>query len=262
MAIRQTPFNTDHAINMVHLIQVAYSQYSGALPVLPFVYGDYTILEYIFFTDFVSETRGAAGVKAPYGFIAQSTLDPSEFTVALRGTEGYVEWYDDLHLKLDPYFIGKGETEMGFTRIYDSGRVDVIATINKWLATVDSPKLYVTGHSLGAGLATILAFDLANDPATVPSDLHVYTFASPMVGDKLFAANYDVLIPQTWRVANQLDVITWLPSSLMGYHHVDTEQELTFGLTVKPTPICRHALTTYLYGLDSSLGIPADCAWF
>ena len=71
-----------------------------------------------------------------------------------------------------------------------------------------------------------------------------------MVGDKMFAAHYDLKVPKTWRVVNQYDWIPLLPTELLNYHHVDTELELTYGFNVWPLPTVRHDLNTYLKGVQ------------
>jgi len=47
----------------------------------------------------------------------------------------------------------------------------------------------VTGHSLGGALATLLVTDLNATTALKPQ---AWTFASPQVGDAVFAARYGV----------------------------------------------------------------------
>lgn len=70
-------------------------------------------------------------------------------------------------------------------------------------------RLWLTGHSLGAGLAT-----LAADRLEGVDGLH--TFGSPHVGDAAFAARFDV---PGWRFRNHADAIAWLPGTLLGYVH-------------------------------------------
>lgn len=46
------------------------------------------------------------------------------------------------------------------------------------------------------------------------------TFGSPRVGNVDFAAEFDRLIPNTWRVNNLLDPVPKIPLMIMGYEHV------------------------------------------
>lgn len=48
-------------------------------------------------------------------------------------------------------------------------------------------KLYITGHSLGAALATLFAFEAAAEPDNViPKPVSLFTFGGPYVGDETF----------------------------------------------------------------------------
>lgn len=77
-------------------------------------------------------------------------------------------------------------------------------------------QLYVTGHSLGAALATLFAFQVATEPDTViPKPVSLITFGGPYVGDESFRSAHQVLESQgrlrNLRVTNHRDLITTVP---------------------------------------------------
>ena len=76
----------------------------------------------------------------------------------------------------------------------------------------------VTGHSLGAALATLYVAENAGGEVATPL---VGTFASPRVGDSAFATKFDQLGITSWRIVNELDVVPKLP--FIGFAHVATE---------------------------------------
>ena len=79
------------------------------------------------------------------------------------------------------------------------------------LLTTNS-KIFITGHSLGAGLATLAALhisQIAKKKGTNAS-ISLYTFASPRVGDETFA-EYFKYIPLCYRVINSEDLIQSVP---------------------------------------------------
>ena len=69
--------------------------------------------------------------------------------------------------------------------------------------------LWISGHSLGAALATLTA-------DRFPKVRSLYTFGSPRVGDREFAENFTV---EAHRFVNGNDIISRLPPEGL-YHHV------------------------------------------
>lgn len=84
-------------------------------------------------------------------------------------------------------------------------------------ATRDNQPLYITGHSLGGALATLMAAFLSN--GSWPG-VAVYTFGSPRVGNRGFAALYDHLVPNTWRYVHDNDLYSRFPWQLGRFRHV------------------------------------------
>ncbi len=119
-------------------------------------------------------------------------------------------------------------------------------------AILNRVNVEVTGHSLGAALATLYVATNASDRQLHVS--RVYTFASPLVGDTEFVATFDRLDVESWRIADPYDVVTVLP--LLGFRHVNNLVEANPGDRVNRTVECLHSMDTYLYlvhaGLSSS----------
>jgi len=91
-------------------------------------------------------------------------------------------------------------------------------TISKVLA--DNPgNLYVTGHSLGAAMATIAASRM-QDRVTA-----LITFGSPRVGNAEFVKSLTV---DHYRVQNNCDDVTKVPFMLMGFAHHGTHKYMNF----------------------------------
>jgi hypothetical protein len=86
----------------------------------------------------------------------------------------------------------------------------------------DNPgyKLYITGHSLGGALASVVAFYLANDDS-IPKPVTCITFASPRVGDYGFREATNVLEQakklRVLRVVNNNDSIAMMP--MTNFYH-------------------------------------------
>ncbi|KAJ6721658.1 hypothetical protein OIU85_024720 [Salix viminalis] len=158
--------------------------------------------------------------------------------VAFRGTE-QVRWKDlrtDLMVVptgLNPERIGgdfKQEVQVhsGFISAYDSVRIRIISIIKLLISYIDNGAeppfkwhVYVTGHSLGGALATLLALELSSSQLVKRGAISVtmYNFGSPRVGNKKFAEAYNQKVKDSWRVVNHRDIVPTVPR-LMGYCHV------------------------------------------
>jgi hypothetical protein len=193
-----------------------------------------------------------------------------DVVIAIRGTEGILEWVQDARFSQIPcpFLASAGNTEDGFTDMYSSFRVgsaanaakliDALPTLQFPVAVGPATPVVVCGHSLGGALATLLVLDVAaNSPFKNPT---AYTYASPRVGDSTFVATYDHMVPDTYRIANRLDIVPKLPLPPL-YDHVLGLYEINGGTTIKWTVPCEHVLNSYLHLLSIASGgaaIPLD----
>ncbi|HEV2961504.1 MAG TPA: IPT/TIG domain-containing protein [Candidatus Angelobacter sp.] len=76
-----------------------------------------------------------------------------------------------------------------------------------------APTVYVTGHSLGGAMATMVALYLAAQTwAPLTPTFQVYTFAAPSAGLQSFASYYDEVFTSkglAWRVYNAWDAVPY-----------------------------------------------------
>ena len=143
----------------------------------------YTVITTIYANDLATDldpARGADTVSIGLIFQAAGTGD---VVVAIRGTEGILEWVHDAEfLQVNcPFLAGAGHTDDGFTAMYNSFRIGVSP-----IRRASSPHCYppFAAGRLGGHLrsqlgrpATLLALDLAaNSGIKNPT---AYTYASP-----------------------------------------------------------------------------------
>jgi hypothetical protein len=180
--------------------------------------------------------RELIGEKQLFGFIARSMTQRNKIFVVFRGTREAAEWFNNFRpvpkAFLEKDFEGLGEVRNGFNLIYTSTRdgidLDKVFKSNQKFTTLtieetitqffekalesnDQLEIFVTGHSLGAGLATLAALHIkkiAELKAARPS-IQLYTFASPRVGDEVFASHFNNI--QCFRVINSEDLIQAVP---------------------------------------------------
>jgi triacylglycerol lipase len=190
-----------------------------------------------------------------YGWLAKT---PDEFVVVVRGTDGWKEWLEDM--EGDPMSVMgfPGRVEAGFFGIYSSlafrSQTDDIAPFAAIKGLVGSPPVTIIGHSLGAALATYLAYDLANPVWLGNGKVSARLFASPHPGDDKFAKAFGERVPDHMMWRNVRDVVPKVPVSL-GYSAVPKVTELTPGLDVKDSMACNHHALVYLSLIDPQLDL-------
>jgi Lipase (class 3) len=283
-------FNPKAAILYGQFVKAAYSMYDPAtltpLPSADFPAG-YELTAWVNMRDFI------LGSTDPvfYGFIAQSMTDATQFVLTIRGTSNGVEWWDDFNAAIKtPFKVpGCGSVGAGFARIYETLEVierptgaatapavaqslksiggfcqQVSALVRRHVAATArttagdaSGSIEITGHSLGAALATLYTLENAlTDKIPNPG---LCTFASPFVGDLAFAAAFNRLGLTSWRIVNAPDIVPKLPPEILGFKHVDTLQPYNSSGKVQPSLTCWHALATYLSLIDPTLQPDPDC---
>lgn len=165
-----------------------------------------------------------------FGFILEQESEQTNektYFVVLRGTISPFEWLKDAKFKLvPPCFEIKGQDNdrvkisEGFNDIYkskaDGDDLSINDTIQNFLNKLakegdgQKKKIYVTGHSLGAALATLSTLHIAENNFS-PT---LYAFASPRVGNLKFAQRFSekVVYAKTFRIANCEDLVNGLPT--------------------------------------------------
>lgn len=154
-------------------------------------------------------------IKGAQAYLLKRTeVFKDEYVLSFRGTE--VKEKSDVLADLK---AGKnleasgGKVHVGFKSELDK----LWPSIEKALAKVDN--LYVTGHSLGAAMATIAASRIQQKV------IALITFGSPRVGTSAFVNNLQV---SHYRVQNNCDDVTKVPFKLMGFRHHGTHRYMNF----------------------------------
>jgi triacylglycerol lipase len=151
------------------------------------------------------------------GFVAGNS---EMIILAFRGTEPkrLADWMTDAEAGfVDGPF---GKVHQGFWRALCSVWDDLQSSIAEFQDRGQS--LLVTGHSLGAALATLAVARFRAQPSDKPVN-GLYTFGQPRTGDRNFARNFDADFDAcSFRFVNNNDMVTRVPLRLTGYSHIGT----------------------------------------
>jgi Lipase (class 3) len=156
-------------------------------------------------TLFVDAPTGAAA------FAARRSTDGVTL-LAMRGTQpdDLGDIATDLRANTVDWTESEGRVHAGFAFATRA----LVPQFQKWIGDTkpDLSKLIVTGHSLGAAMATLVA--------TIWRPGRLVTLGSPRVGDETFVAT--VAAPSILRFVDCCDVVTGLPPPVGGYTHLKT----------------------------------------
>ena len=235
-----------------------------------------------------------------YGIVVHETANPDNRIIAIRGTEGILEWIDDAaSIVMVPFrqVPSAGRVAFGFDNIYSTMKVVPVPHTAPGLDAVAEPELtgsfgdqleqlalrreaergvvsefaagrtrrerptVVTGHSLGSALATL--FVLENSVKHKFDISLISTLASPKVGNLEFKHVFGALPLTSWRIVNIRDVVPKLPPTIpfiLDYEHIDVAYSFDSWLFAKRNLGCYHSIDTYLHWLDGSLPLAPECA--
>jgi hypothetical protein len=222
--------------------------------------------------------------------------DPNSRIIAIRGTEGAMEWIDDAASIPVPFrhVPSAGRVAGGFDKIYSTLKVVKRRLPGAARSAHAEPETFsgsfadqleqlaisreadrgivpstvgervrpkrptvVTGHSLGAALATL--FTMENEAKRKFDVSTLCTFASPRVGNMEFVHTFNQLPIVSWRIVNIKDVVPKLPPHIpvvLDYGHVDAASPFDSSTFAKNSVTCWHDMQTYLHWLDPAIPLP------
>lgn len=194
---------TTHAI-CAELARLAYWHYEKGGQVLEHFQGILTQAQFGEASLLLDKTPDVTKRTGTQGF---AVLKGDTAYVAFRGTQPD----DPSDILIDGLFWpvawqGDGLVHDGFLRAYNS----IAGQLLPWLDKSRASKVYITGHSLGAAVATLAA-------ALLP-DSRLVTFGSPRVGDPAFAAMFKDRVVD--RYVDCADIVTMLPPDSVYYQHL------------------------------------------
>ncbi|VFQ70525.1 unnamed protein product [Cuscuta campestris] len=221
-----------------------------------------------------------------------------DIVIALRGTATCLEWVENVRDLLVPIPGQDGQNpvqskvECGFLNLYQTNGENVPSLAQSVVDEVqrlieqykgEPLSITVTGHSLGAALALLVADEISTCTPYAPP-VAVFGFGCPRVGNRGFANRVSSKNVKVLRIVNKQDVITKVPGMFVNetldkklresettsellnkldenmpwaYSHVGTELRVdtTMSPFLKPDAdvACCHDLEAYLHLVDGFL---------
>mmetsp|Transcript_10439 Transcript_10439/g.26259 ORF Transcript_10439/g.26259 Transcript_10439/m.26259 type:complete len:328 (-) Transcript_10439:76-1059(-) len=157
-----------------------------------------------------------------YGYAGYNT-DLEQIIVAFRGTEmgSLKNWITDLkYAKLTPLkSYPNVSVHDGFYQAWKNLSPQVMPVVQALHQQFANYDVVVTGHSLGAALATLCMVELAEN--NIPA--YIWDYGRPRVGNQPFSMLSMQSAKASFRHVNQRDTVPHLPLEAMGFFHAPTE---------------------------------------
>jgi triacylglycerol lipase len=204
-------FSIKNALGSALAAQLAYSDPSDIVAKATTDWGFQKVKNYKTPAGALQDTQAFLGIRADMVLLAFRGTEPEKIK----------DWLTDAQARLVP--TPMGHLHNGFWTAFKT----VEPTILQDLSTdsdIRGKPLWVTGHSLGAALATIMAASCVLAGLSVAGH---YNFGSPRVGDSSFTSFYNErCAPVTFRFVNNNDIVTRVPPRSLSYDHIDFKRYL------------------------------------
>lgn len=157
--------------------------------------------------------------KAIQGY---DSLTNTIFT-AFRGSSNLHNWIENIQIhKISPYNDSSIEIGKGFYKAYNYIKPEIIDNLYNLSKKYNTNKLLITGHSLGAAMATIMTYDILKLYPDYKI-AYLFNFGSPRVGNKEFVQDFNNYDITSYRVTHYYDMVPHVPEEFLDYRHISLE---------------------------------------
>ena len=175
--------------------------------------------------------------------------------LVFRGTQTQAEWLQNLDAKQVKYDAPDskdyGAVHKGFLGLTRKLHPEPVAIAKQLDPTIPC---YITGHSLGAAVATLVAMKIARQVPQLKDQIQLYTFAGPRVGSPQFAQAHSQIIPNSYRIVNLADAIPLVPPVSLSNSYTHVGQKWSFLAQLEDT-LLNHTVDTYQTALQQGAEI-------
>lgn len=212
-----------------------------------------------FFADFIHNKNQ----EVFFGYLLQSKTNHNEYKVVIRGTANKAEWCDNFKSVLE-FHKPIGWVESGFYDIYENMTLTTLDGKTTQIAQglselVDKgANLTITGHSLGAALATYIMYDVSRK-VQHKENVDMCLFASPKPGNEKFSEDFQKVTDNYVVYNYSRDLVPDVPLEMIGYEDLQNVKTITpqsSQAVIKDEVASNHHVICYAAMLDYKAKTP------
>jgi len=166
--------------------------------------------------DYVIENKG---MRALQGYNSETDM----IITAFRGSSDIQNWLDNIRVnQFSPYNDADIRVETGFYQEYNAVKYQLINNLPTLTKKYGTNQLFITGHSSGAAVSTLMAYDIL----TLYPEYnlgYLINFGSPRVGNHAFVDSFNSYNSTTYRITHYYDIVPHVPEQFFGYMHIANE---------------------------------------
>lgn len=167
--------------------------------------------------------------------------------VTVRGSVTLNDWINNAITQLYPM-------DNRFVALKD----EVVQNLENDFSALTDPIILVTGHSLGAAIANLLAADLSAELGI--ANVYAYTFATPQVVTESLDQEA-IPYPNIFNILNSNDVVTYMPTTLIvplanfwTRHGIDIPLNMPYNeyIPTEPIGVFCHSMAVYMAWMNNN----------
>ncbi|GMH44780.1 hypothetical protein BSKO_12732 [Bryopsis sp. KO-2023] len=154
--------------------------------------------------------------------------------LAFRGTDSLTNLWADVQFWRSIHPPERGRWLLGTMPLVHNGFLESWTAsgvnhvvLDRLRGIIESPKfdrgdlrVIVTGHSLGGAVAVLASYDIVKYCGVESDSISCYTFGAPRVGNHAFVKCYNSVVPDTWQIINDHDIVPRLAKFMIFFKHV------------------------------------------
>ena len=196
-----------------------------------------------------------------HGYIGYQPSSQS-ITVSFRGSESISNWLSNLDAVLTDYpNCSACKVHKGFYAAEQEVFPEIKSEVDKLIQKYPDYQVLVTGHSLGAALATLTALDLSLSGI---KNIRMFNYGSPRVGNTAYADFYATIVKDRNRVTHHKDIVPHSPmherfTHISGEHYEPDNTITLLDCSGNEDPLCSYqwsltSINDHLYYLGLNMG--------